>query len=44
MKDLKLLVRPNILALEPYSSARDEYNKDKEKIWKVEKMEKDNCE
>ena len=25
MKDLKLLVRPNILALEPYSSARDEY-------------------
>lgn len=25
MKDLKFLVRPNIQALEPYSSARDEY-------------------
>lgn len=25
MKDLKLLIRPNIWALEPYSSARDEY-------------------
>lgn len=25
MKDLQLLVRPNIWSLEPYSSARDEY-------------------
>ena len=25
MKDLQELVRPNILALKPYSSARDEY-------------------
>ena len=26
MKDLKELTRPNIWALKPYSSARDEYN------------------
>lgn len=26
MKDLKELTRPNIGALKPYSSARDEYN------------------
>lgn len=25
MKDLQLLVRPNIWSFEPYSSARDEY-------------------
>ncbi len=32
-KDIKRLVRPNILALEPYSTARDEYEGGEIEVW-----------